>query len=68
MTEVYIYALCEPDDTTAVRYIGQTRHDPLWRYYMHRTGLKTPGKAAWLAALDEAHRHPTDTHPRSCRI
>jgi len=54
---VYIYALCEPDPPHEVRYVGQTRNHPRWRYYMHLSGHKTQGKGAWLASLRAAGRH-----------
>lgn len=54
---VYIYALCEPDPPHNVRYVGQTRNDPTWRYYMHLSGHKTRGKSDWLASLRATGRH-----------
>src|SRR5687767_10778283 len=50
---VYIYALCEPDDTRKIRYIGRSV-DPSGRYISHITPRPTEAhlpKSRWIAKL-----------------
>jgi len=58
MSEVYIYALCEPDNADSVRYIGQTRQDPDTRLYRHLRDRDCPDKFAWIESLRTQGRTP----------
>ena len=46
----YVYALCEPTSTGAVRYIGKAR-DPWERLYSHRSASGAKRIRRWIATL-----------------
>ncbi len=50
-TVVHIYALCEPDNPDAVRYIGQTRRSPEDRLYGHLHEPEYHDKWTWIQSL-----------------
>jgi len=57
----YVYALCEPDEEQAIRYVGRS-WDPEMRLMSHlddaRLGYATDALQAWLAPLIAAGRGP----------
>lgn len=62
MSEVFIYALCEPDDARTVRYVGRTI-DPDARYIAHVSDVHKKAeshlpKARWIKKLMRSGKSP----------